>query len=264
MSLEAENDGSCILHHAAWWLEHVAEYWVPIHWMVNAFVGFSFTLRKCMVQNAKCKNNLLPQYVQTSTGIHPASYEVYCVTLAIFLTLKRPRRKPDRALLSTKKFKECHTTLSFTGQTLQFLPFLLKESTQVLPGHAALCWAFDVIHETTKQMVSVCTALTQMQQRKETKKSLGVFKVLGCRAGWGRYRWCYQRDCSSSADTDRGVCNWPWQLLALVKGNRSLFVTRNWSIPAGNTISWSAAVLCACELTLLFSTVLFRVWFAMT
>jgi hypothetical protein len=47
--------GSCL---TLWWWhfkvpKHVGEYWVPIHWMINAFVGFSFPLRKCMVQNAK-------------------------------------------------------------------------------------------------------------------------------------------------------------------------------------------------------------------
>jgi hypothetical protein len=46
--------GSCL---TSWWWhfkgpKRVGEYWLQIHWMVNAFVGFSFTLRKFMVQNA--------------------------------------------------------------------------------------------------------------------------------------------------------------------------------------------------------------------
>jgi hypothetical protein len=58
----------CFLRHCApistrscltlWWWhfkvpKHVGECWVPIHWMINTFVGFSCTLRKCMVRNAK-------------------------------------------------------------------------------------------------------------------------------------------------------------------------------------------------------------------
>jgi hypothetical protein len=39
--------GSCF--NPWWWHfkvpKHVGEYWVPIHWMINAFVGFSFTLK---------------------------------------------------------------------------------------------------------------------------------------------------------------------------------------------------------------------------
>jgi hypothetical protein len=33
-----------------WWHfkvpKHVGEYWVPIHWMINVFVGFSFTIQQ--------------------------------------------------------------------------------------------------------------------------------------------------------------------------------------------------------------------------
>jgi hypothetical protein len=36
-----------------WMLKHVGDYWIPIQWMLNEFLGFSFTLRKCMVQNEK-------------------------------------------------------------------------------------------------------------------------------------------------------------------------------------------------------------------
>jgi hypothetical protein len=47
--------GSCLTPR--WWHfkvpTHVRGYWIPIHWMINAVVGFSFTSRKCMVQNAK-------------------------------------------------------------------------------------------------------------------------------------------------------------------------------------------------------------------
>jgi hypothetical protein len=33
--------------------KHVEERWVSIHWRIIPLLGFSFTLRKCMVQNAK-------------------------------------------------------------------------------------------------------------------------------------------------------------------------------------------------------------------
>jgi hypothetical protein len=38
--------------------KHVGDCWIPIHWMINAFVGFSFKIRKCLVQNNK-KNSLV-------------------------------------------------------------------------------------------------------------------------------------------------------------------------------------------------------------
>jgi len=49
-------------------------------------------------------------------------------------------------------------------------------------------------------------------------------------------------------DTDLGVCNRPWQMFALGKADRSLFVTNNRCIPDKSTMDWCAVVFCACEI----------------
>ena len=53
-------------------------------------------------------------------------------------------------------------------------------------------------------------------------------------------------------DTDWAVCSWPWQLLALGKTDRPLFVSGNWYILVINTLGWSAGVLCAYNIKLFY------------
>jgi len=183
---------------------------------------------------------------------------MYRAPSALFLTLNRPRREADCTPPSTKRLKECHNSTPFTGKTPHFtciLFFFVNEGKYIGPTRPRCTLLSFWCYPWNYQTDGLCLHRSHIEATKKgNKKSLGFFKVLGCRAGWRRYRWCYQRDGWSSTDTDRGVCNWPWHMLALVKADRSLFVTRNWRIPAENTLGWSSVVFCACELKLLFST----------
>jgi hypothetical protein len=84
-------------------------------------------------------------------------------------------------------------------------------------------------------------------------------QIVRLSGGLKKVRWCYQRDASSSTDTDWGVCSWPWQLFALMIAYRSLVVTSNRCIPSENTWGWSAVVFCACEIRKLFSVLFYVV-----
>ena len=144
---------------------------------------------------------------------------------------------------------QCH---SFHREKLLIFYLFLLNRRYIGPTRPHCTLLSFWCHSWNYQTDGLCLHRAHIEATKKgNKKSLGVFKVLGCRADWRRYRWCYQRD-GSSTDTVRGVCNWPWQFLTLVKADRSLFVTRNWCIPVENTSSWSAVVFCACEIKLLF------------
>jgi hypothetical protein len=64
----------------------------------------------------------------------------------------------------------------------------------------------------------------------------------------------------SGTVTECGVCGWPWQWFALVKGERTLFVTTDWCIPVKNTLDRSAVVFCLCEIIRMFYLVFCVVW----
>lgn len=60
--------------------------------------------------------------------------------------------------------------------------------------------------------------------------------------------------------TECGVCGWTWQWFALVKGDRTSFVTTNWYIPVKNTFDRNAVMFCSCEIIQIFYVVFCVVW----
>ena len=53
--------------------------------------------------------------------------------------------------------------------------------------------------------------------------------------------------------TGCGFFSWPWQWFTLQRADSHLFVTSNGCITVTDTLGWSAVVICACDIILLFS-----------
>jgi hypothetical protein len=78
--------------------------------MINAIVGFSFTLRKCMVQNAKflgivwtTEESGLNSSAKIISG--PMLPHVHWLSLALSREVKRPGLETDNSLSFTVKVK---------------------------------------------------------------------------------------------------------------------------------------------------------------